>query len=289
MTADLSTQKHDDADLASSLAAARLGDTGAFASLAEPHRRELLSHCYRMLGSPQDAEDLVQETYLRAWRRLETYQGRASFRAWLYKIATNACLDYLDRRPRRILPQQKNAIADLSGPFPPPVTEPIWIEPFPDEMLAPVEANPEARYESRESISLAFLVALQVLAPRQRCALILGDVLDWTAAEIADVLGVSVSAVNSLLHHARTTLKQHYTTAAVRQPRPIKGRNLSWSAICTPGNWRISMRSFLYSPGMLPSPCRRSLRCSRGMRPSGRSSRGLFLPGRGAAVGVCCR
>jgi RNA polymerase sigma-70 factor (ECF subfamily) len=172
-----------------------------------------------MLGSPQDAEDLVQETFARAWRRLETYQGRASFRAWLYKIATNACLDYLERRPRRSLPQHKNAPIDGSGPLPPPVGEPIWIEPFPEELLAPSEANPEARYEAHESISLAFLVALQVLPPRQRCVLILGDVLDWTAAEIADMLGVTISAVNSLLHHARTTLKQRYTTRKREEPR----------------------------------------------------------------------
>ena len=210
MTTDLSPGKPDLSNLTLSLMAARAGDTNAFASLAEPYRRELTTHCYRMLGSPQDAEDLVQETYLRAWRRLETFEGRAPFRAWLYKIATNACLDYLARRPRRLLPQQKNAVTDLSSPLSPPINEPIWIEPYPDELLAPTETSPEARYEARESISLAFLVALQILAPRQRCALILSDVLDWPAAEIADLLGISVSAVNSLLHHARTTLKQHY-------------------------------------------------------------------------------
>ena len=203
-------RKSDNPELALSLAAAIAGDTGAFASLAEPYRRELLTHCYRMLGSPQDAEDLVQETYTRAWRYLKTYERRASFRAWLYKIATNACLDYLYRRPRRILPQQKYASVEQPLSLPTPVSQPIWIEPFPDELLAPAEASPEACYEARESISLAFLVALQVLPPRQRCALILVDVLGWPAAEIADLLGITVSAVNSLLHHARTTLRQRY-------------------------------------------------------------------------------
>lgn len=197
-------------DFDRTLAAARFGDQAAFASLTEPHRKELLSHCYRMLGSLEDAEDQVQETFLRAWRRLETYQGRGSLRAWLYKIASNACLDALQRRPKRSLPLELCAPADPAAPLEPPVTGPVWIEPFPDEQLAPREAGPEARYESRESISFAFMIALQELPPRQRCALILGDVLDWQAAEVAGALNVSVSAVNSLLHRARLTLKQRH-------------------------------------------------------------------------------
>lgn len=204
------SQHSPEVGLAGALAAAQAGDSSAFSSLTEPHRRELLSHCYRMTGSLEDAEDLVQETMLRAWRRLETYQGRASLRAWLYKIATNACLDALERRPKRNLPQNVCDPSDLTTALEPPTTEPIWIQPYPDELLAPSEANPEARYEARESISFAFLIALQDLPARQRCALILGDVLDWHPGEIADTLEITVSAVNSLLHRARSTLKQRY-------------------------------------------------------------------------------
>ena len=192
------------------LEAALTGDSAAFASLTEPFRKELLTHCYRMLGSMEDAEDQVQETLLRAWRRLQTYQGKGTLRAWLYKIATNACLDVLAKLPRRSLPNKIYPPADPSIPPQAPMNEQVWIQPYSDELLAPVEASPEARYESRESISFAFMIALQDLPPRQRCALILGDVLDWQAAEIAETLDVSVSAVNSLLHRARSILKQRY-------------------------------------------------------------------------------
>ena len=192
------------------LPVARAGDQAAFELLAEPYRRELLTHCYRMTGSFQDAEDLTQETYLRAWRRLDTYEGRASFRAWLYKIATNACLDALDRRPKRILPPARYAAADPLAPLAAPMVEPIWLEPFPDELLAPTESGPETRFDAHESITLSFLVALQLLPPRQRCVLIMSDVLDWRANEIAKMLGVTLSAVNSLLHRARLTLEASY-------------------------------------------------------------------------------
>ena len=192
------------------LPAALAGDPAAFESLTEPYRRELLAHCYRIMGSLEDAEDLVQETYLRAWKRLNTYEGRASLRAWLYKIATNACLDALARRPRRGLPPGLYPPADPHAPIPAPMTEPVWLEPFPDELLAPADAAPEARIESRESISLSFLAALQNLSPRQRCVLILSDVLDWHAGELADMLGASLSSVNSLLHRARLTLRRAY-------------------------------------------------------------------------------
>jgi RNA polymerase sigma-70 factor, ECF subfamily len=192
------------------LAAALAGDRVAFASLTEPYRKELLSHCYRMLGSLEDAEDQVQETFLRAWRRLHTYQSKGSLRAWMYKIATNACLDVLAKRPKRSLPVELYPPADPSTSPGLPMNEPVWIQPYPDELLAPVESGPEARYESRESISFAFMIALQDLPARQRCALILGDVLGWPAAEIAEVLGITVSAVNSLLHRARSILKKRY-------------------------------------------------------------------------------
>jgi len=192
------------------LTAARAGNQAEFSNLTEPHRRELLAHCYRMLGSLQEAEDQVQETLMRAWRRLDTYEGRAPLRAWLYKIATNACLDALDRRPRRTLPQQLHPTADPHEVLSPPVSEPIWLKPFPDNLISPSNTSPEARYESRESITLAFMIALQSLPPRQRAVLILRDVLDWQASEVAELLEVTVSAVNSMLHRARATLEKHY-------------------------------------------------------------------------------
>lgn len=190
-----------------------------FIRLAEPYRRELQVHCYRMLGSLLDAEDLVQETLLRAWQKLDTYEGRASFRAWLYKIATNACLDALERRPKRALPPTTHPPANPGDPLAPPITEPVWLEPFPDEWLDEVETNPEARYEARESITLAFLSALQILPPRQRAVLILRDVLDWQANEVAELLGLTVSAVNSALHRARTTMAKHYRARGLESIR----------------------------------------------------------------------
>ncbi|MBX3064666.1 MAG: sigma-70 family RNA polymerase sigma factor [Anaerolineae bacterium] len=185
-------------------------DQHDFAALTEPHRRELQVHCYRMLGSIHDAEDMVQETFLRAWLRRETFEGRASFRAWLYKIASNVCLDALDKRPRRVLPMSRRPPASTDDPIPPPLSEPIWLEPFPDELLAPEEASPEARISAQENITLAFIAALHLLPPRQRAVLILRDVLDWQANEVADLLNLSVPAVKSALHRARTTLTTHY-------------------------------------------------------------------------------
>jgi RNA polymerase sigma-70 factor, ECF subfamily len=194
------------------LAAARNGDAGQFSELTEPYRRELQVHCYRILGSLHDAEDLVQETFLRAWRRLDTYEGRATFRAWLYKIATNTCLDFLDQqKSRRLLPFEHRSPSDPKAPIAPPSPEITWLEPFPDGWLGDKSAvNPEARYSDSESISLAFLTALQTLPPRQRAVLILRDVLDFSANETADLLGLTVSSVNSALHRGRTTLSQRY-------------------------------------------------------------------------------
>jgi len=193
------------------LAAARSGDKSAFGLLVEPHRRELLTHCYRMLGSFQDAEDQVQETLLRAWRRLDTYEGRASFRAWLYKIATNACLDALRQRSRRALPPDLRNASDPGEPILPPVLDPIWLEPFPDDLLAPSAANPEARYEAHESITLAFMTALQRLPPRQRSVLLFCDVLDWPANDVAGLLETTVPTVNSMLYRARSSISKNYT------------------------------------------------------------------------------
>lgn len=195
---------------ASRLAAARAGDQHEFGGLTERYRRELQVHCYRILGSLQDAEDLVQETMLRAWRRLDTFEGRAPLRAWLYKIATNACLDALDKRPRRALPPALHPASDPGGPIAPPIAEPIWLEPLPDDWAAEAAAGPEARYAARESVTLAFVAALHTLPPRQRAVLILRDVLDWRASEVAELLGLTVSAANSVLHRARVTLAKHY-------------------------------------------------------------------------------
>jgi len=175
------------------VAAAQAGDEAAFARLVERHRRELQVHCYRMLGSFEDSEDLVQETFLRAWRRRETYQGRATFRAWLYRIATNACLDALERRPR--------TVQSDTGEVP-------WLQPYPDELLAPAADEPDAAIVAKETIELAFLTAIQHLPPRPRAVLILRDVLDWPARDAAELLETSVAAVNSALQRARATLKQ---------------------------------------------------------------------------------
>jgi RNA polymerase sigma-70 factor (ECF subfamily) len=152
------------------LSAARQGDEQSFSELTEPFRRELQVHCYRILGSSHEAEDMVQETMLRAWRRLDTYEGRASFRSWLYKIATNACLDALDqRRSRRLLPNQCSPAADPHVQIAPSTTEFLWLEPIPDEWLAdPSVLNPEARFTEAESVSLAFLTALQTFLRQQR-------------------------------------------------------------------------------------------------------------------------
>jgi len=156
-----------------------------------------------MLGSVLDAEDLVQETLLRAWKNLDSFEGRASLRAWLYKIATNACLDELAKRPRRGLPPDLYPEADPDGPLAAAVTDPIWLEPYPDGLLGSLRNDPAARYDLRESITLAFLVALQTLPPRQRAVLLMRDVVGLRASEVADLLEDSVSAVNSALYRAR--------------------------------------------------------------------------------------
>ena len=183
------------------VAAARAGDETAFAELAEAYRPELQAHCYRMLGSFEDSEDLVQETFLRAWRRRETFQGRSTFRAWLYRIATNACLDALERRPR---------LAVQAGAR--PLAEVPWLQPYPDELLEGIASStdePEAEVVARETIELAFIAAIQLLPPKQRAVLICRDVLGWSAAESAELLGFSVAAANSALQRARATLKAH--------------------------------------------------------------------------------
>jgi len=197
-------------DELSPLTAALNGDQDAFERLVEPYRRELLVHCYRFLGALEDAEDMLQETLLRAWRGLHSYAGRASFRAWLYKIATNVCLDALDRHRARVLPNGLAQPATPGDPLPAPVLDPIWLEPLPDSALDSLSAgpgaDPAAAYEARESVTLAFLSVLQQLPGRQRAALILRDVLGFSADETAQMLDLSTAAVNSALQRARATM-----------------------------------------------------------------------------------
>jgi RNA polymerase sigma-70 factor (ECF subfamily) len=162
-----------------------------------------------MLGSLEDAEDILQETLLRAWRRLDSFEGRGPLRAWLYKIATNASLDALERRRARALPVATYPSADPRAALPPPVTESVWLEPLPDGLVDErPDVNPEARYEAHESVSLAFLATLQNLPGRQRAVLILRDVLGWNASQVAQALEMTVVAVNSALQRARSRLKQ---------------------------------------------------------------------------------
>lgn len=187
------------------LARSRAGDEEAFRELTDPYRRELQLHCYRILGSVQDAEDLVQETLLAAWRGLERFEGRASVRNWLYRIATNRCLNALRDRGRR--PREVPAMVE--PPEPTRSAEPVWLEPYPDvllEGLADASASPEARYEAKEAVGLAFIVALQRLPPRQRAVLVLRDALGFRAAEVADMLGTGEAAVKGALQRARAAL-----------------------------------------------------------------------------------
>jgi len=191
------------------VAAASGGEESAFASLTERHRRELHVHCYRMLASFDEAEDAVQETFLHAWRNRETFEGDALFRAWLYRIATNVCLDMIRRRSRRI--SEMHSFAEVP-----------WLTPYPDRLLdeiAPSEEEPDATVVARETIELAFLAAMQVLPPRQRAALILRDVMGWPASETASLLETSVAAANSALQRARETMQKH-----------LPSRRLEWAA-----------------------------------------------------------
>jgi RNA polymerase sigma-70 factor (ECF subfamily) len=206
------------------LARARGGDEEAFRELTEAHRRELQVHCYRILGSVQDAEDMVQETMVAAWRGLGAFEGRASMRSWLYRIATNRCLNALRARNRR--PQEVPSMVEPPEPTRRP--EPLWLEPYPDVLLEHLpdrSAGPAARYEARESIELAFIVALQRLPPRQRAALVLRDVLGFRTAEIADMLDTSDAAVKGALQRARASLDARLPAAdRERAPLPNSAR-----------------------------------------------------------------
>jgi RNA polymerase sigma-70 factor (ECF subfamily) len=203
------------------LTRARVGDGDAFRKLVEPHRRELQVHCYRMLGSFQDAEDALQDTLLTAWQGLAGFEGRASLRTWLYRIATNRCLN-----ARRSASRRSAKAWDIPGVEPPEPTaigEVVWLEPYPDALLEVainVPPGPEARYEQTEAISLAFVTALQVLPPRQLAVLILRDVLGYHANEAADMLDSTVESVNSALKRARASLQRRVPPTGEREPAP---------------------------------------------------------------------
>ncbi|MFI7537046.1 RNA polymerase subunit sigma-70 [Streptosporangium sp. NPDC049376] len=193
--------------------AALAGDETAFATVVERHRRELHVHCYRMLGSFDEAEDVVQETFLRAWRGRDGFQGNALFRAWLYKIATNACIDHSRRGAR-----SATSFADLP-----------WLQPYPDRLLdqvAPGETEPDAVLVTRETIELAFLAVIQLLPPKQRAVLILRDVLEWSAAETAAALDTTVASANSALQRARATVREHHPVRPAPRPPSETEREL---------------------------------------------------------------
>jgi RNA polymerase sigma-70 factor (ECF subfamily) len=215
------------------LTAARAGDGGAFALLAEPVRHELRVHCYRMLGSPEDAEDAVQETLLRAWSRLDSYEGRASLRAWLYGIATHVCLDALRRRKARAWPTELVGPADPGGEPLPPVDQP-WLRPIPDRLLdlpGPRDGEPEEVVTAKETIELAFLAAIQRLPARQRAVLILRDVLDFSARDTASALEMTTAGVNSALQRAHATLGRH-----------VPADRETWTARSTPAERALLRR-----------------------------------------------
>ncbi len=197
------------------------GSTAAAADLGvslENHRAELTGYCYRMLGSAFEAEDAVQDTFLRAWRGFERFEGRAALRSWLYRIATNVCLDMLKRRQRRALPMDLGPARDPGGPIGGTLPEVTWIEPIPDGLAVPPEGDPAEVAVARETIRLAFVAALQHLPPRQRAVLILCEVLRWKATEVAELLETSVASVNSALQRARATLEASDLSAEATPP-----------------------------------------------------------------------
>ena len=206
------------------LAQAKAGDGEAFGQLVDPYRRELQVHCYRFLGSVADAEDALQDTLLSAWQGLAGFEGRASIRTWLYRVATSRCLDALRSARRR--PPVSPPPAGLNPPEPTRLSEVLWLEPYPDLLLEGVAdptPGPEARYQAREAISLAFITALQLLPPRQRAALILRDVLGFHAAEAAHILGTTEESVTSALKRARAALERQRSSPGEREPPPPPG------------------------------------------------------------------
>jgi RNA polymerase sigma-70 factor (ECF subfamily) len=201
------------------LQAARGGDEAAYRDLVEPYRSELQAHCYRMLGSVHDAEDALQEALLRAWRGLPRFEGRSSLRSWLYRIATNTCLNLIARRPKRVLPVDYGPPTDPHDGPGKPLVESVWVEPYPDERLEVEDgyATPESRYEQREGVELAFIAALQHLPATQRATLILREVLGFSAREVAETLETTVPAVNSSLQRARKAVEERLPEQSQQQ------------------------------------------------------------------------
>ena len=193
-------------------------DAGELEHRLEQHRAELTGYCYRMLGSPFEAEDAVQDTLLRAWRSHDRFEGRAALRSWLYRIATNVCLDMLNGRERRARPMDLGPARDPDGPIGRTLPEVTWIEPAPDSLVVPAGGDPAEVAVARETIRLAFVAALQHLPPRQRAVLILCEVLRWKATEVSELLGTSVASVNSALQRARATLDASNVSAADTSP-----------------------------------------------------------------------
>jgi RNA polymerase sigma-70 factor (ECF subfamily) len=200
------------------LSAAQSGDAAAFGQLVRPYENELKAYCYRMSGSLHDAEDLLQDSLLRAWRGLARFEGRSSIRTWLYRVASSACLDALEHKKSRSLPSGQGSPSQPGQPIE-PLLEPIWLEPCPDQLVADSTPSPEARYSARESIELAFMTALQRLSPKGRAVLILRDVLGWDAASCAELLETSPTAINSALIRAREVMNEARPgPAAVLEP-----------------------------------------------------------------------
>jgi RNA polymerase sigma-70 factor, ECF subfamily len=195
----------------------------------EQYRVELTGYCYRMLGSSADAEDAVQDTMVRAWRSYDRFEGRSSVRSWLYKIATNVCLTMLESRQRRATPMDFGSAGSADGPVPEPRPEISWLEPIPDARVLPTVGDPAELAVSRESVRLAFVAALQHLPARQRAVLILREVLQWKASEVAELLGTSVASVNSALQRARATLAEHEP----ERPEPTEELDADHQALLT--------------------------------------------------------
>ena len=259
------------------LEAARAGDEKAFALLLGPYQAQLRAHCYRMLGSVHDAEDALQETMLRAWSGLARFESRSSLRSWLYRIATNASLRMIEKRPKRVLPIDYGPAADPHVAFGEPLTESIWLEPYPDAQLG-VEASmlgPDARYEQRESIELAFAAALQHLPARQRAVLILRDVLGFSARETAETLEMTPVSVDSALQRAHKAIEQRVPPT---RSKPRYGRSGTPSSARSsvaspmPGNATMSTPSSRCSPMMHAWRCHRGQAGTAAAMPSRRSS-----------------
>jgi RNA polymerase sigma-70 factor (TIGR02960 family) len=232
------------------LARAQTGDEAAFEALTLAFRPALQLHCYRIVGSVQDAEDLVQDTLTAAWRGLDQFERRSSLRSWLYRIATNRCLNHLRDRGRR-LPELPAPVEPVPQPPPPSrLGEPVWLEPYPDVLLEPMAdrgQEPDARYEAREAIALAFMFALQRLPPGQRAVLVLRDVLAFRAAEVGEMLGMTEVAVNRALQRARHTVDRSVPPGALQDaPLPARARSEPWCRgspqLFRPGTFRACSR-----------------------------------------------